>query len=132
MAREAGAKKVFMASAAPAVRYPNVYGIDMPAANEFVAHNRDVEAIRDAIGADDLIYQDLEDLKEAVRQGNPTLNEFDCSCFTGDYVTNDIDVAYLDNLASNRADSARDQANGAAGASRRSRDIVSVGLYNDQ
>lgn len=132
MAREAGARKVFMASAAPAVRYPNVYGIDMPAANEFVAHGRDVEGIRDAIGADDLIYQDLEALKEAVRQGNPTLNEFDCSCFTGDYVTNDIDTAYLDHLASSRADSERDKANGAAGASRRSRDIVSVGLYNDQ
>ena len=132
MAREAGAKKVFMASAAPPVRFPNVYGIDMPAANEFVAHDRGVEQIRDAIGADDLIYQDLEDLKEAVRLGNTTLSEFDCSCFTGDYVTNDIDIDYLTNLASNRADSERDKANGAAGASRRSRDIVSVGLYNDQ
>ncbi|MFN2381322.1 MAG: amidophosphoribosyltransferase [Guyparkeria sp.] len=132
MAREAGAKKVFMASAAPPVRYPNVYGIDMPAADEFVAHDRDVEGIRDVIGADDLIYQDLEDLQEAVRLGNPTLGEFDSSCFTGDYVTNDIDSTYLNNLASNRADDARDQANGVAGASRRSRDIVSVGLYNDQ
>jgi len=132
MAREAGAKKVYLASAAPPVRYPNVYGIDMPAATEFVAHDRDVEGIRDAIGADELIYQDLEDLKDAVRQGNPTLEEFDCSCFTGEYVTNDIDGDYLDNLAASRADSARDKANDASGASRRSRDIVSVGLYNDQ
>ncbi|HZJ81673.1 MAG TPA: amidophosphoribosyltransferase [Guyparkeria sp.] len=132
MAREAGAKKVFMASAAPPVRFPNVYGIDMPSTTEFVAHNRSVDEICELIGADDLIYQDLEDLKDAVRAGNPALSEFDCSCFTGEYVTKDIDTAYLEHLASSRADSERDQLSGAAGASRRSRDIVSVGLYNDQ
>lgn len=127
MAREAGANKVYMASAAPPVRYPNVYGIDMPAANEFVAHDRDVEEIRAAIGADYLIYQDLDDLIESVRIGNPSLKAFDCSCFTGEYVTGDVDQAYLDDVANRR----NDQAKSSDGDSR-SRDIVAVGLYNVQ
>jgi len=126
MAREAGARKVYLASAAPPVRYPNVYGIDMPAADEFVAHDRDVEQIREAIGADGLIYQDIDDLIEAVRAGNPSLQAFDCSCFNGEYVTGDIDNKYLDRLAEMRNDLAKN------GDDTRSRDIVAVGLYNVQ
>jgi amidophosphoribosyltransferase len=87
MAREVGARKVYFASAAPPVVYPNVYGIDMPAANELVAHNRTVDEVCQEIGADRLIYQDLEDLIEAIRKGNPKLNRFDSSCFNGDSET---------------------------------------------
>jgi len=96
MARDAGAKKVYFASAAPAVRYPNVYGIDMPVASELIAHGRTVEEIGDLIGADWLIYQDLEDLEECSREGNPGIEEFECSVFNGKYVTGDIDQDYLD------------------------------------
>lgn len=95
MARDAGAKKVYMASAAPPVRYPNVYGIDMASHEEFVAHDRTVEEITKIIGADWLIYQDLEDLIIAVKQGNKALNNFDTSCFDGIYVTKDVDEAYF-------------------------------------
>ncbi|MDH5613308.1 MAG: phosphoribosyltransferase family protein, partial [Gammaproteobacteria bacterium] len=109
MAREAGANKVYMASAAPPVRYPNVYGIDMPATDEFVAHNRTVEEIAEVIGADWLIYQDLDDLIEAVRKGNPELKEFDCSCFNGEYITNDVDGEYFRRLQSKRNDAAKNQ-----------------------
>ena len=87
MARDAGARKVYFASAAPPVRYPNVYGIDMPAAHELIAHGRSEAEIAEAIGADYLIFQDLSDLEEAVRRGNPVLQRFDASCFTGEYVT---------------------------------------------
>ena len=107
MAREAGANKVYMASAAPPVRHPNVYGIDMPAPEEFVAHNRTVEEIAEVIGADWLIYQDLEDLIEAVRKGNKELDEFDCSCFNGEYVTNDVDGEYFNRLQDKRNDAAK-------------------------
>ena len=107
MAREAGANKVFFASAAPPVRFPNVYGIDMPAAQELIAHNRSIEEIRRVIGADDMIYQDLEDLVEAVRSGNAGLREFDCSCFDGRYVTGDITADYLLALEVERADAVR-------------------------
>ncbi len=110
MAREAGAKKVYMASAAPPVRYPNVYGIDMPAPEEFVAHNRTVEEIGELIGADWLIYQDLEDLVAAVNKGNKSLSEFDCSCFNGKYVTNDIDARYFRQLQDKRNDAAKQDA----------------------
>lgn len=102
MARDAGAKNVYFASAAPAVRYPNVYGIDMPAATELIAHGRTEEEIQTEIGADWLVYQDLEDLISAAREGNPSISEFDCSVFNGEYVTGDIDSAYLDRLESNR------------------------------
>jgi len=134
MAREAGAKKVYMASAAPPVRYPNVYGIDMPAANEFVAHNRDIKEICQEIGADDLLYQDLDDLTRAVRAGNSNLHRFDCSCFTGEYVTGDIDNGYLDALSDKRNNSKLEPENQleVEGGTRRSRDIVAVGLYNDE
>ncbi len=104
MAREAGANKVYFASAAPPVRYPNVYGIDMPAKEEFIAHNRTVEEIRVAIGADWLIYQELQDLIEATCDGADVKYDFDCSVFNSEYVTGDIDDAYLENLQAKRND----------------------------
>ncbi|MEY4684562.1 MAG: hypothetical protein RLZ25_1021 [Pseudomonadota bacterium] len=107
MARDAGARKVYFASAAPPVRYPNVYGIDMPAANELIAHGRTEAEIEKALGCDWLIYQDLEDLIAAVRRGNPEINEFDTSCFDGRYVTGDVDQAYLDRLSNHRNDKAK-------------------------
>jgi amidophosphoribosyltransferase len=90
MAREAGARKVYMASAAPPVRYPNVYGIDMPTKEELIAHDRSVEQIREYIGADALIYQDVEAMKRVVRALNPKLEGFEASCFDGVYVTGDL------------------------------------------
>jgi amidophosphoribosyltransferase len=107
MAREAGAKKVYFASAAPAVRYPYVYGIDMPSASELVANGRDIKEIADYIGADRLFYQNLDDLIEAVWQGNKSIKEFDTSCFSGCYVTGDITPEYLESLDQNRNDSAQ-------------------------
>ena len=107
MAREAGAKKVYFASAAPAVRYPNVYGIDMPAANELIAHGRTVEDIQKKIGADWLIYQDLEDLVDTAKEGNPNIAHFDCSVFNGEYVTGDINEDYLQKLEAIRNDGAK-------------------------
>ncbi|MBL8259943.1 MAG: amidophosphoribosyltransferase [Candidatus Competibacteraceae bacterium] len=111
MAREAGARRVYFASAAPPVRYPNVYGIDMPAAHELIAHGRSEDEVARAIGADYLIFQDLADLEEAVRRGNPRLQRFDASCFTGEYVTGDIDRHYLERLARARSDAAKTQPN---------------------
>ena len=90
MARDAGARKVYMASAAPPVRYPNVYGIDMPTSAELVAHGRTVEEIRETIGCDALIYQDVDGMKKAIGALNPRLDGFDASCFDGVYVTGDI------------------------------------------
>ncbi|NOQ15212.1 MAG: amidophosphoribosyltransferase [Methyloprofundus sp.] len=107
MARDAGAKKVYFASAAPAVRYPNVYGIDMPAAHELIAHNRTEEEICTAIGADKMIYQDLEDLIDSVHKGNTKIKQFDTSCFDHKYVTGDIDDAYLQNIEALRNDTAQ-------------------------
>ena len=107
MARAAGAKKVFFASAAPPVRYPNVYGIDMASKNEFVAHNKTTEEVCKTIGADKLIYQNLDDLIWSVQQGNPDIKSFDCSCFDGNYLTKDIDEPYLDNLEAQRSDNAK-------------------------
>jgi amidophosphoribosyltransferase len=103
MAREAGARKVYFASAAPPVRFPNVYGIDMPAASELIAHGRDEAEVCSAIAADRLIYQDLEDLVAAVQRGNRSIQNFDCSVFTGEYVTG-LAPDYLEYLASLRAD----------------------------
>ena len=114
MAREAGAKKVYMASAAPPVRHPNVYGIDMASHEEFVAHDRTVEEITEIIGADWLIYQDLEDLIKAVRKGNEAITSFDSSCFDGVYVTQDIDEAYFKSLNDKRNDAAKKKSNKAA------------------
>ncbi len=90
MAREAGANKVYMASAAPPVRYPNVYGIDMPTKDELVAYNRTTEEVRDIIGCDALIYQDVDAMKQAVGLLNPGLSGFEASCFDGVYVTGDV------------------------------------------
>lgn len=105
LAREAGAEKVYFASAAPPVRFPNVYGIDMPCRNELVANGRDVEQICQEIGADKLIYQDLEDLVMAVKECDTKIDAFDTSCFSGSYVTNDVTDEYLDFLNANRSDS---------------------------
>lgn len=108
MARDSGAKQVFFASAAPMVRYPNVYGIDMPAKSELIASGRTVEEVREMIGADRLIFQDLDDLKDAVRtQKVPHIQEFDCSVFDGVYVTPGIDEQYLLKLEQDRNDSAK-------------------------
>lgn len=98
MARSSGAKKVYFASAAPEVRFPNVYGIDMPSANELIAHGRDVEDICSLIGADKLIFQSIEDLVLAVGSGNTDIKRFDTSVFNGHYITNDIDNDYLERL----------------------------------
>src|SRR5678810_682099 len=95
MAREAGARKVFFASAAPPVRFPNVYGIDMPTRAELIAAHRSEDEVGREIGADALIYQDLDALKDAVRRCNPALTSFETSCFDGRYVTGDITADYL-------------------------------------
>ena len=108
MARKAGANKVYFASAAPPVRFPNVYGIDMPSVTELVGHGRDDKQIAEVIGADWLVYQDLEDLIESVRHGNPAVEEFDTSVFDGEYVTGDITQDYLDYIEGKRNDGARD------------------------
>lgn len=107
MARDAGAKKVYFASAAPEIRFPNVYGIDMPTTNELIAHGRDVEEITKLIGADGMIFQSLPDLIEAVRQENPSIKRFETSVFDGKYVTNDVDQAYLDHITQLRNDDAK-------------------------
>ncbi|EOA6573721.1 amidophosphoribosyltransferase [Vibrio cholerae] len=109
MARDSGANKVYIVSAAPEIRFPNVYGIDMPSANELIAHGRDNDAICKQIGADALIFQTLEDLVEAVRCGNPDIVKFEASVFNGEYVTGDIDQQYLDFLESMRSDDAKVQ-----------------------
>ncbi len=107
MARDAGAKKVYIASAAPPVRYPNVYGIDMPSANELIAHGRTVDEVREKIGADWLVYQEIDDLVDCAREGNPDIKQFDCSVFNGEYVTGDIDNQYLDELHERRNDASK-------------------------
>ena len=109
MARDAGANRVFFASAAPPVRFPNVYGIDMPAASELVAYGRSDEEVGRVLGADALIYQDLPDLIEAVqKKGKSHVDRFDCSVFDGDYVTGDVTTDYLRNLEANRNDHAKE------------------------
>jgi amidophosphoribosyltransferase len=115
MARDAGARKVYFASASPPVRYQNVYGIDMPNQEELIAHTRDEAAIGREIGADLLIYQDLESLKRAVTRANPQLTEFEASCFDGNYITGDVTRAYLSRVAGER-DPSRGQADEAADA----------------
>ncbi len=107
MARDCGARKVYFASAAPPVRYPNVYGIDMPAVSELIGAGRNEEAIAEAIGADWLVYQDLTDLEETAREGNPGIKRFEASCFCGEYVTGDVTPAYLDELEARRNDDAK-------------------------
>ena len=122
MAREAGAKNVYFCSAAPAVRYPNVYGIDMPSAHELIAHNRSTEDVSKLIGADWLVYQDLPDLIDAVGGGKIKIDHFDCAVFDGEYVTGDVNEAYLNRIeqARNDATKAKSQAVSAI-----------IDLYND-
>ena len=107
LAREAGARRVYFASAAPPVRYPNVYGIDMPAASELIANGRSVMEIQELIGADRLIYQDLQGLIRSVRHDNSEISEFDTSCFSGEYVTGDVTEEYLRDLEERRNDAAK-------------------------
>jgi amidophosphoribosyltransferase len=102
MAREAGARKVYMASAAPPVRFPNVYGIDMPTSEELIAHNRSIEEIRQFIGADALIYQDIAAMKRVVGALNPLVRGFEASCFDGVYITGDVTLADFDAMAAQR------------------------------
>jgi amidophosphoribosyltransferase len=124
MAREAGARKVYFASAAPPVRYPNVYGIDMPSANELIAHNHTDEEVAEAIGADRLIYQDLPDLIDAVRKGNPRITQFDTSIFDGRYITGDVTQVYLAELEHARCDAAK--------AQQTARELEVIELHNAQ
>ena len=102
MARDAGARKVYMASAAPPVRFPNVYGIDMPTKDELIAHNRSIEEIRQFIGADALIYQDVAAMKMVVKTLNPLLDGFEASCFDGVYITGDVTAEEFDAIAAQR------------------------------
>ncbi|EED33117.1 amidophosphoribosyltransferase [gamma proteobacterium NOR5-3] len=124
MARDAGAARVYLASAAPPVRYPNVYGIDMPSPKELIAHDRTVEEIGEMIGADWLVYQDLEELISCSKEGNPLIEAFDCSVFDGNYVTGDVDEDYLAALDAERNDEAQS-------ITRQSSDGDGVGIYND-
>ncbi|EEF79002.1 amidophosphoribosyltransferase [Methylophaga thiooxydans] len=113
MARDAGANKVYLASAAPPVRYPNVYGIDMPSAHEFVAHDRDVKQIAEELGVDWLVYQDLPDLVAAINKKSD-VESFDTSCFDGQYITGDIDenyLYYIDTLRNDASKQAEDKSN---------------------
>jgi len=126
MARDAGARKVYFASAAPAVRWPNVYGIDMPSAHELIAHGRTDEEVCELIGADWLVYQDLEDLVSSSRDGNPEIERFDCSVFNGEYVTGDVDARYLETLHELRNDDIKARRDAAAAVG----DSALVGLHN--
>ncbi|MFS1704522.1 amidophosphoribosyltransferase [Aestuariibacter sp. GS-14] len=107
MARESGAKKVYFASAAPEIRFPNVYGIDMPSANELIAYGREIDQISDLIQADGLIFQDIKDLVEAVQQENPQIKRFETSVFDGNYITGDVDQSYLERIDIARSEKAR-------------------------
>ncbi|WP_019529883.1 amidophosphoribosyltransferase [Dasania marina] len=125
MARDAGAAKVYFASAAPAVRYPNVYGIDMPSVHELIAHGRSTEEVCEKIGADWLLYQDLGDLIESCAEGNPAIEQFDCSVFNGEYITGDVDDNYLGALEAARSDASKKAPQTAL-----SDEII--GLHNDE
>ncbi len=107
MARDGGAKKVYFASAAPPVRFPNVYGIDMPSVQELIGNGRTEDEIAAVIGADHLIYQDLSDLIDAAREGNPKIQKFDASCFDGQYITGDINKDYLERIEQARCDTVK-------------------------
>lgn len=125
MARDAGAANVYFASAAPPVRYPNVYGIDMPSASELIAHDRSVDEICEQIGADWLIFQDLDDLIRCSSDGNEDIESFDCSVFSGEYITGDVDQRYLNRIESQRNDEA--QTKNRAGLE----EGAVVGIHND-
>ncbi len=120
MARDAGANKVYFASASPAIRYPNVYGIDMPSASELIANGKTDEEVQEQIGADWLVYQDLPDLIDSAREGNPNITRYECSVFNGEYVTGDVDEIYLKRLENTRSDAAKKRKKG-----------VSVGKENN-
>ncbi len=122
MARDVGAKKVYFASAAPPVRHPNVYGIDMPAITEFIANGKTIDEINTIIGSDRLFYQTLEDLIEATSIGGNPPTRFDTSCFNGEYITGDIDDAYLEKLFNSRNDTAKEES---------SEDDEIVDMHND-
>jgi amidophosphoribosyltransferase len=107
MAKDVGAKKVIFASCAPPIRFSNVYGIDMPSRHELVAHDRTVEEVAKVIGADLVIYQTLDDLIQSCRQFNPSIKSFDCSVFTGEYVTGGVDERYLEHIERLRNDNAK-------------------------
>ena len=126
MARDAGARNVYFASAAPPVRFPNVYGIDMPSASELIAHGHTVEEVGELIGADWLVYQDLDDLVRCSLEGNPDAQGFDCSVFNGEYITGDVDQNYLDRVESLRNDEAQNEMRAAL-----QEDGAVVGLHND-
>ena len=111
MAKEAGAKRVYIASAAPPVRHPNVYGIDMPSVSELIAYDRSVEEIAKTIGADWLVYQDIDDLISSAHKGNKLVSKFDASCFTGEYVTGDVNADYLARLELLRSDAMKESQN---------------------
>ena len=123
MARSAGAKKIYFASAAPEIRYPNVYGIDMPTKHELIAYGREVNEIARLIGVDKLIFQDLNSLIISVQQENPAIREFDASVFTGQYVTGDITQDYLDKIAAQRNDSAK---------KKREKDATNLEIHNER
>lgn len=126
MSRDAGAKKVYFASASPAVIYPNVYGIDMPTTSELIAHGRTHEEVCREIGADWLIYQDLEDLIAASSEGNSRVTQFDCSVFTGEYITGQVTQQYLDKLAALRNDNAKSK----SGKKTNKPEDTVIGLHN--
>lgn len=107
MARNAGAKKVYFASASPPVRFPNVYGIDMPSKKELIAHDHSVEEVAELIGADWLVYQDLSALYEAAQAGNPDIKQFEDSVFTGKYITGGVDQGYFERLEKSRSDQSK-------------------------
>ena len=107
MVRKCGAEKVYFASASPPVRFQNVYGIDMPATKELIANNKSISEIRKYIGADELIYQNLDDLKRSAYTGNPNIKNFEDSVFSGNYCTGDITQSYLQSLENSRSDSTR-------------------------
>jgi amidophosphoribosyltransferase len=123
MARDAGAAKVYFASAAPPVRYANVYGIDMPAPDELVASGRSEEEIRVFIGADRLIYQKLDDLVATIKEGNPDIQQVDASCFDGKYVTGDVTHEFLRGVADERGDASRAPDSGAL-------DVAEISVYH--
>ena len=123
MARAAGAKKIYFASAAPEIRYPNVYGIDMPTKHELIAYNRNVDEIAQLIGVDKLIFQDLNALMISVQQENPSIREFDATVFTGKYVTGDVTPEYLENIAELRNDAAK---------KKREKDATNLEMHNER
>lgn len=129
MARDAGARKVYFASASPAIRYPNVYGIDMPTASELIAAGKTDAEVEQLIGADWLVYQDLPDLIACAAEGNPAIQQFECSVFDGVYITGDVDEVYLKRLENVRSDSAK-LARKKKGRHARGQNLISD-LHND-